>query len=78
MHRLNWRLSIELRDGTYSQIATMDFRHRETIELQLVQLLFKRGGDNSRKLFEFMSECGELLAVRADAYRSHSVTAIDT
>jgi isopropylmalate/homocitrate/citramalate synthase len=39
---LKWRFSVSLRDGAYAQIATMDFARRETIELQLVQLLFKQ------------------------------------
>jgi hypothetical protein len=74
---LNWRLSVSLRDGKYAQTATIDFACRETIELQLVQLLFKQHGNDGRKLFEFTNEQGELLAFRAMTYGSHTVTAIE-
>ena len=74
---LNWRLSVNLRDGNYAQIATMDFARRETIDLQLVQLLFKQNDNDSRKLFEFTNELGELLAFRATTYSSHIVTALE-
>jgi hypothetical protein len=73
---LNWQLSVSLQHGTYTQIATMDFVRRETIELQLVQFLFKQRGGNSRTLYEFTNELGELFAFRASAYVSHSVTPI--
>jgi hypothetical protein len=56
----------------------MDFARRETIEMQLVQLLFKQNGTDCRKLFEFTNELGELLAFRANAYGSHTVTAIES
>ena len=75
---LNWRLSVSLQDGTYAQIATMDFARRETIESQLVQLVFKQNAHDCRKLFEFTNERGELLAFRATAYGSHTVTAIES
>jgi hypothetical protein len=55
----------------------MDFVRRETIDLQLVQLLFKQHDTDFRKLFEFTNELGELLAFRAAAYESHAVTAIE-
>jgi hypothetical protein len=74
---LSWRLSVNLRDGTYTQTATMDFACRETIDLQLVQLLFKQHDKHWRTLFEFTNELGELLAFRAAAYESHVVTAIE-
>jgi hypothetical protein len=74
---LNWRLSVSLRDGNYAQTATMDFARRETIEAQLVQLFFKQNDNRGRKLFEFTNELGELLAFRAAAYGSHTVTAIE-
>jgi hypothetical protein len=74
---LNWRLSVSLREGTYAQTATMDFARRETIDLQLVQLLFRQNDSDCRKLFEFTNEFGELLAFRAIAYGSHTVTAIE-
>jgi hypothetical protein len=74
---LNWRLSVNLRDRIYTQTATMDFVRRETIDLQLVQLLFKQHDTDFRKLFEFKNELGELLAFRAAAYESHAVTAIE-
>jgi hypothetical protein len=74
---LNWRLSVTLRDGTRAQTATIDFVRRETIDLQLVQLLFKQQ-DSWKKLFEFTNEFGELLAFRAMAYGSHSVTPIES
>ena len=72
----HWRLSIYLRDGKYTQTATMDFTRRETIEPQLAQLLFRQNDINARGLFEFTNEFGEVLAFRAFAYGSHSVTAI--
>jgi hypothetical protein len=75
---LNWRLSVSLLDGAYAQTATMDFVRRETIDLQLGQLLFKQQDKYSRKLCEFTNELGELLAFRMVAYDSHSVTAIDS
>jgi hypothetical protein len=56
----------------------MDFVRRETIDLQLVQLLFKQHDESWRTLFEFTNELGELLAFRAIAYGSHTVTAIDS
>ncbi len=74
---LNWRLTVSLRDGAYNQTVTMDFVHRETLDLQLVQLFFKRRTTDWAKLFEFTNESGELLAFRATAYGSHAVTAID-
>jgi hypothetical protein len=74
---LNWRLSVSLRDGKYAQIATMDFVRRETIDVQLVQLLFKQNDIDGRKLFEFKNELGELLAFRAATYGSHIVTALE-
>jgi hypothetical protein len=74
---LSWRLSVSLRDHTYTQTATMDFIRRETIDLQLVQLLFKQHDKHWRTLFEFTNELGELLAFRAAAYDSHVVTAIE-
>jgi hypothetical protein len=75
---LSWRLSVNLRDRTYTQIATMDFARRETIDLQLVQLFFKQDDKNWSKLFEFTNEHGELLAFRASAYDSHTVTEIES
>jgi hypothetical protein len=74
---LNWRLSVSLRDRKYTQTATIDFARRETIDLQLVQLMFKQHDKNWRTLFEFTNELGELLAFRAVAYHSHVVTAIE-
>jgi hypothetical protein len=55
----------------------MDFVSRETIDVQLVQLLFKQNDTSWTKLFEFTNEFGELLAFRAFAYGSHSITAIN-
>ena len=72
----NWRLTVSLRDGAYSQTATMDFVHRETLESQLAQLSFKVRKQDWAKLFEFTNECGELLAFRATTYGSYSVTAV--
>ncbi len=73
-----WRLSVRLKDGTYAQTAVLDFLHRETIDAQVAQLLFGQNDYNSKGLFEFVNELGELLAFRAFAYRSHEVTPIDT
>jgi hypothetical protein len=73
---LNWRLTVSLRDGTYAQTATMDFVHRETLDVQLVQLFFKQRTRDSAKLFEFKNESGELLAFRATTYGSHTVTSV--
>lgn len=73
-----WRLSVNLRDRAYTQVATMDFARRERIDLQLVQLFFKQHDNHWSKLFEFTNEHGELLAFRASAYDSHSVTEIDS
>lgn len=56
----------------------MDFARRERIDLQLVQLFFKQHDNHWSKLFEFTNEHGELLAFRASAYDSHSVTEIDS
>ena len=75
---LSWRLSVNLRDHAYAQVATMDFARRETIDLQLVQLLFKQNDEHWSKLFEFTNELGELLAFRASAYDSHTVTEIQS
>ena len=75
---LSWRLSVNLRDRKYTQIATMDFARRERIDLQLVQLLFKQHDKSWSKLFEFTNELGELLAFRASAYDSHTVTEIES
>jgi hypothetical protein len=55
----------------------MDFARRETVDAQLVQLFFKQNETNGRRLFEFTNELGELLAFRAGAYGSHTVTAIE-
>jgi hypothetical protein len=73
----SWRLSVNLRDHKYTQIATMDFARRETVDLQLVQLFFKQHDKNWTKLFEFTNEVGELLAFRASTYTSHTVTEIE-
>jgi hypothetical protein len=73
----NWRFTVSLRDGTYAQTATMDFVHRETLDTQLVQLLFKQRTKDFAKLFEFKNESGELLAFRATTYGSHTITAVD-
>lgn len=69
---------MSLRDGAYAQTATMDFVHRETLDPQLAQLLFKARNKDWAKLFEFRNESGELLAFRATTYGSHSVTAVDS
>jgi hypothetical protein len=74
---LSWRLTVSLRDGAYAQTATMDFVHRETLDLQLGQLLFKQRRNDWAKLFEFTNESGEVLAFRATTYGSHTVTAVD-
>jgi hypothetical protein len=75
---LNWRLNVNLSDGKYAQVATIDFARRETLDLQLVQLFFKQHGNDLSKLFEFTNELGELLAFRASAYDSHTVTEIES
>jgi hypothetical protein len=75
---LNWRLTVSLKDGAYAQTATMDFVSRETLDSQLVQLFFKQRTNDWAKLFEFRNETGELLAFRATAYGSHTVTAIES
>ena len=73
-----WRLSVRLQDGNYAQTVTLDFVCRDTVESQRSQLLFKQCDYNCPGLFEFRNESGELLAFRAFAYHSHSVTALDT
>jgi hypothetical protein len=54
----------------------MDFVHRETLESQLAQLSSTVRQQDWAKLFEFRNESGELLAFRATAYGSYSVTAV--
>ncbi len=75
---LRYRLSVRLRDGKRSQVSTIDFIRRETVEMQLTQLLFKQNDYNCRALFEFTNELGELLAFRAYAYRSYAITLVET
>ena len=71
-----WRLNVNLRDGKYCQVATLDFMRRGTIDVQLAQLGFKQSDHDWSKLFEFTNETGDLLAFRAATYGSHTVTAI--
>jgi hypothetical protein len=68
---------VNLRDGKYAQTASMDFVHRGTLDPQLAQLLVKQRVGDGAKLFEFTNESGELLAFRASAYGSHTITAVD-
>lgn len=55
----------------------MDFVRRETIDLQLVQFFFNRNDKNWNTLSEFTNEIGKLLAFRAVAYDSYTVTEIE-
>jgi len=72
---LHWRLLVTLRDHYSTQIATLDFRDRETIETQAKQFMKNRrlGG---KYLYEFVNEYGELLAFREAVYESHEVASL--